>query len=85
MGGTLEDSLGGDEPLRHVLQRALPQIRGVVGVVVVDEYHGVGRNAIACMSVENFFFIIWLPQRNKANIHYTVPTRSSCSLPSELI
>ena len=47
MGGALEDALGGDEPLRHVLQRALPQLRRVVGVVVVDEYHGVGWNSVS--------------------------------------
>ncbi len=48
VGRALERPLGGDEPLRHVLQRPVPQLRGVVAVVVVDEHHGVRFDAVAC-------------------------------------
>jgi hypothetical protein len=48
VGRALERPLGGDEPLGHVLQRPVPQLGGVVAVVIVDEHHGVGFDAVAC-------------------------------------
>ena len=56
VGGALEGALRREEPLRQVLQRPVPQLRGVVTVVVVDEHHRVGSDVKAwtkCYSLGN--------------------------------